>query len=670
MGYAKIDVLDYRIIWTDMSSSENTGYSDLDITKYMLTHSSEENLSIENSKCNLTLKLIKDNVLKDGTVAPFFASVIDGTSRLKTDSLLKIYMKYVEDNADPIISPSNLLKSYYVTNWNTQEPDNKLTISGVDLAYKITNRNSSKVYGDIYSETSGFTAVGTTFTDNSKTFPLGYSNKYQNGLINLTLELTDNAGNVYNYLITENTTTTCTTHKTIDVPDGSWAQYRIGWSAPTVLYDAIKRVVRNESGRGSIYDTVSVFYTTDLRTDYRRGIQLLRRLGSTTEAFPIVSIGEPYFPIYKLISEVSSYSACNTGTELELENPPIKRDMIFSVIWDDYLKQTIVDWFYADVPTVSSSILTILTITDNHITVDSPSASDIEQLARIKFTRSAKTYYKTYQVLNVIGSDYTLAPNPLDDGILAGDTIQIYGAVDFIWDNDEDFKHIYDFQFGSQDEEQFNHITFNTGTNEVGARDITGHWYNEQTTSDTLKETFIPMTQIAKGMMKFVTSGTNGVTRVIQKNDDVWEGWDGAAFTSTPSSWSFTTTFGISGGEIYTIGSRTDFNTYFKQAARARAQVIAKAIAIRQKENTLKGYMTVRGQKFITISSGTLNTKWYKKGTRILFRKKDSGLANTGNTYFNFIVTKLTHTIDKSRWTTKIEVEYDNYDVSELITAR
>ena len=70
MAYAKLDVIDYRIIWTDLSSSENTGYSDLDITKYMLSHSSEENLDIQNSKVNLTLKLEKDNVLRDGTVAP------------------------------------------------------------------------------------------------------------------------------------------------------------------------------------------------------------------------------------------------------------------------------------------------------------------------------------------------------------------------------------------------------------------------------------------------------------------------------------------------------------------------------------------------------------------------------------------------------------------------
>jgi len=670
MAYAKLDVIDYRIIWTDLSSSENTGYSDLDITKYMLSHSSEENLDIQNSKVNLTLKLEKDNVLRDGTVAPFFANVIDGTSRLKTDSLLKIYVKYVEDNADPIISPSNMLKSYYVTNWETQEPDNKLSISGVDLAYKITNRNISKVYSDIYSETSGFTATGTTLTDGTKSFPLGYSDKYENGLYYQTLELTDNAGNIYNYLITSNTATTCTTHKTIDSPVGGWEQYRIGWSSASALYDAIKRVVRDEKGRGSIYDTVNVFYTTDVREFYRRGIQVLRRLGATTEAFPIVSIGEPYFPVYKLISELSSFSACNTGTELELENPPIKRDMIFSVIWDDYLKQTIVDWFYADVPTLSSTVLTILTITDNHVTVDNPSTNDIEKLARIKFVRTSGTYYKTYQIIDVVGDDYELSPNPLDDGIIATDTIQVYGAVDFIWDNAEDFKHIYNFQLGSQDEEQFNHIMFNAGTNEVGARDITGHWYNEQTTSDSLKETFIPMTQIAKGMMKFVSSGTNGVTRVIQKNDDVWEGWDGAAFTATPSAWSFTTTFGVKNGETYTIGSRADFNTYFKTAARAQAYLKAKAIAIRQKENTLKGSMTIRGQKFLTISSGTLSTKWYKKGTKILFRKKDSGLANTGNTYFNFIVTKLTHTIDKSKWTTKIEVEYDNYDISELITVR
>ena len=104
MAYGQVDAVDYKVEvkWSDESV--------LDITKYLVTHSSEEGLTIENNKISLQFKLIKDTPLDDGTLAPFTANNY-GENRLKTDCLLNVYVKYA-DTED--WTTQDILKTYYV----------------------------------------------------------------------------------------------------------------------------------------------------------------------------------------------------------------------------------------------------------------------------------------------------------------------------------------------------------------------------------------------------------------------------------------------------------------------------------------------------------------------------------------------------------------------------
>ena len=663
MAYSKVDSVIYKVDWIDTTIGSNE-----DITKYLTQQTAEEGLTITNNKTTLTFKMIKDKKLDDGTLAPFFTDN-NGVSRLKTDGLLQPYIAY-EDGSGDIKTQNNLFKTYYITDWNVNEPENKVSISGVDLSYKVTNRNISQIYSYEYYETSGFTATGTTFTDSAKSFELPLTDKYQLGLQYMTLELIDNSGDIYLYLINTNTTTTCTTHKTIASPGGGgWASYRIGWSAPRALYDAIERVARPEDGKGKIYELLSINFTTDVGVDYKNGIQLLRIKEGSTEAFPIVNIGEPYMPVYKLINEISAYTACNTETELT-GVLTIKRDMIFSVVWNDDIQKTDVNWFYSSPPEIGSTTYTITAVTSTSVTLNSSSVNDLGKLARIKYIRDGNTYYRTYTITNVTGNVYTLSGDPLHDGILIADTIRVFGGVDFIWDNEDDFKHIYDMQLGSKDEEKFNNIVYNAGRNDVSGKDVTGFYFYEDTKAEALKDTFIPMTNIGKNQMHWVTVGTEGVTKVIKKEGDTWYGWDDGAgdWTSTTTDWDFTTTFGSN--TIYTITDRTSFNTTFRTAAKIKARLRARAICVNQKENTLTGTFNIRGQKFTTVTtSGGLASKWYEKGTRILFSKPGAGIQNDGGKYYLFIVNKIQHTINSGVWRTRLSVEYDLYDLDELISS-
>ncbi len=673
MAYSKIDCVIYKIIWIN-STGKN-----IDITQYVTSHSSEEGTSLVNSKIDLRLKLIKqEDITINGTdyVVPFYADS-EGKSSLKTDNYLQVYVKYHDGTDIDTTQTTDLMKTYYVTDWDVNEPDNLLTINAVDLNYKVTNRTISKGYGQRFDNDTGFTATGTTLTDASKSFPVpGSDDTYTDGLKWQTLELEDNSGNVYTYLITNNTATTCTTHKTIEV--ATWSNYRIGWSSPAAIFHAIDTTARINNGRGQAYQRINLSRVTTVQGNYRSGIQFLRKdpslnTGNTTNdswAFPIISIGESFMPMYKFITEVSSFSACNTENELANQDLIIKRDMIFNITWEDSLKQMSVNWFYADTPERSASIGTISSVSANtlNFTGYSTSSSDLGKVVRVAFTRNSKLHYKSYQVTAYASGQFTVYPDPVQDGITASDTFYVYGSVDFIWDNDEDYKHIYNYKLGSKDEERFNQVLFNAGKNDVAGREILGHWFNGQTESDTLKDTFIPMTFIAKKMIQYEQQVEH-----IRLTNGTWEGADGlGGFTSVAADWDFTTNFGNFSVDpnpaTYTIASRTDFNTYFRESARKRAQQVAKTIAISQKENNLQGTIQIRGQRFITAtSSGAQTIKWYQQGTRILFKKPDAGLNNIGNRYFTFVVTKIRHQIDSTRWITFLDVIYDYYDIEDLM---
>jgi hypothetical protein len=667
MAYSKVDNVEYAIDWIDTTAG-NT----LDITKYIISHTSEEGLTVDNNKISLSMKLIKDYTLSDGTPCPFFSNT-QGKSRLKTDGLLNVYVRYTNGDVG-LKSMSNLLKTYYITNWKVTEPDNKLTLDAVDLSYKITNRNLSKVYSYLYYETSGFTATGTTFTDSSKTFDLPATNAYQLGLKYMTLELIDTSGNIYNYLITNNTATTCTTHKTIASPVGAWSSYRIGWNSPLAIYDAIKRTVMPSNGQGEIYTKLETNLTTNVGASYINGIQVLRKDGATTWAFPIVNIGEPYIPVYKLINELSAYTACNTVEELE-GTLMIKRDMTFAVNYNNSTGYTTANWFYADLPEVSSTTYTVSSVSDSDIVCDTSSANDLGKLARIKYTRGTIDYYKTYTIMavNTGTNTYTLSSDVEADGITTNDTMKVIGSVDFVWDNDDDYKHIYSIDLGSKDEEKFNTVFYNAGRNEVAGRDVVGMYFYDETQSDSLKTTFVAMTTVAKNMMLWCTTGADGAIngKVIKKEGDDWLGWDAgaSAFTSTATDWDFQTTFGTS--TTYTITSRASFNSAFTTCAKIIAKNKSRAIVVNQKENTLTGTITTRGQKFVKIDdNGSSTTKWYEKGTRILFSKPDSGLANDGGKYYLLVVKKISHSITDGAWRTTMDVEYDNFNDNELINVK
>ena len=662
MVYAKIDSILYKVVWYYGAASG------VDITPYIQNHSSYEGITIENNKIELQFKLVRDKAYSKeaGTFMPFFANADSAKNMLSTNSFLVVYVKYDDGTPINIDSDEDRLKTYYVTDWNLSEPSNKVTISAVDLQYKIVNRNTSRVFSERKNSTS--TGIsGAVLTDSTESFELpSGTGKYENGYKWMTLEVTQ-SGTTDTYLITSNTATTVTVHKNITQTTG--ATYRIGESSPYAVWQAIHESAMNRAGQGEDFIECTADPTTDYGTNYRTGIQFLRPDNS---AFPIIDIGQSYFPIYKLIKEVSGFSACNTETELADPDALVcVRDMIFAINWDDEEKKAVTNWFYLAQP-VEGTTYTTTVVSDDEITVSGASSSDIGAIARVKMIRTINsvltTIYRNYTILDLTANTYTFSSDAETDGVAVGDTFTVYKGVDFIWDNEHDFKHVNNLKLGSTDEEQFNHVLFDCGYNTVGERTILGHWFNEETKSDTIKDTFIPMTHIVKNMLKFCRLGADGTQKVIKHDQDKWYGWDNgaSAFTDVDADWDFTTTFGTN--DTYTIASRSDFNKYLKEAARKSGVILAKSLVSKQKENTLKGTIQARGQKFLSVGSSS-NTigRWYQKGSRILFKKANSGLVNEGDSFYNFVVSKIRQQIDSTRWTVFLDVEYSKYSMEELL---
>ncbi len=659
MAYAKIDSVQYKCIWKHPGGS-------LDITPYILTTSTDDGITIENNKIELNLKLIKDGRMKTGHTVniPWYANPMTGSQMLSKDSRLEVFVKY--DNGSVIDTKSfdDRLKVYYITNWHVSEPDNKISISGVDLNYKIINRNTNNIYRQRYEGTS--TGIsGSVLTDSGASFRGSVPGQnYEHGLLYKTLEVSQ-GGNTNLYLITSNTGTTVTVHKPITETTG--AEYRIGDSSASGVWHLMSQVARNKQGQGEAYLEITATPTLDYGNDYLSGIQMLRPDNS---AFPIVDIGEPNMPVYKMLTELSGFAACNHEDEIiTQEDQVIKRDMVYAINWNSETNSTVVNWFYLYKPQRGTTNYSITNVSVNTLSVSLGEPNDEGGIARIRMQRviggDLRSFYRNYTILDVTGNTYTLSGDIETDGVLIDDTFYVYKGTDFIWDNEQDFKHIYNLKLGGQDEEQYNHVFFDAGYNPVGERHVLGHWFNAETKSDTLKETFIPMTSIVKRMIDYCSKGDDGTKKVIQKVDDEWQGWDGTAFTSVAGDWDFTTNFGTSVN--YTIASRGDFNYSLKLAARKAAKAVAKTLVQNQLENSIKGTIQTRGQKFLTVGSSSQQIgKWYQKGTRILFKRPEIGLNNRGETYYAFVVTKIRQQIDNTRWVCSLDLEYSKYDMEEL----
>jgi hypothetical protein len=616
-----IDTIEYRILWY---KAGNLNSVPEEITA-CIDHSSQDGVKLENNVVNLNLKLnyiYNLSLFGQTTKVHQFVNPTTGKIAFSSKDILRIFCKYRDGVPIDITKYDDILQDYIVKTWTLNEQGKILSLSAVDINYKIFNRLSNGVYttnvnGTLTSKSSN------TMTDTTASWTT-------NQWVNRTLQFEDSSGKEYCYLILSNTATTITVHQ--NIYSGVTNLYKIGHSSASAIVNALKLVVPVSSYTGS-FDLI-VNTTTNIGTAYKADVQLLRPDNS---AFPIIDFAIAREPYHKLLSELSSVNAVNTSWELENNTKTILRDMQFSVSYDIEQKKYRLNWYVLTAPNKLDSGL-VTGFTSNTITDSSQSMTTNEYANKL-----IRVNGKTYQILSNNATTFTLGNYVSSSDIAISNSYSVVGDCEFIWDNEKDFKQIYDATMGTETEDAFNHIYFTCGTNPMKNRDIIGHKLNETSDSLELKETFIPMKGIVREFLKI----DNRFDTVNSKYD-------------YPSSYPYTTAWGA------IVESDSDYDDALKDVCRRKAYLKCEDIFAKVKEGYLKGTFVIRGNRFIQSGESDTTSKWYSTGSRILYKNLAQGVVNPNQPqgYYFLRVKTIKHQIKDGTWSTNLEVEYDVY--SEL----
>jgi len=621
---AQVDAIDFKAILLRNGNPNNA----LDITASLSNDTTKQGVNMENDTFQLTLDLFYqyDDVL--GCKTHQFTE--DGRLIFTKNDVVRIYAKRIDGDSININSREDLLGEYFISYWSLTSSSQKLVLTLVDINYKIYNRLFS---GDFGRKESGTltSKSGTTLTDTSQSWEVDvWENK--------TVQLKDSDGKYYNYRVISNTSDALTIHMNVD--SGLLDTYVIGESSPNVIYEAMLRATPTITFNGE-YKLLTA-YTTDINNDYSQGIQVYKPDGY---AFPIIDYTQTAKAYYKMIREIGSVDAVSTPYELETQTSVINRNMMFSTSFNTELDKYVVNWYYttavdkdlqSDVTGVTSS-----TITDSTLSLTVNEYKN--RLLRIN--------NKSYSILSNTSDTFTLSASNLDDIVSIDDTYKIYSNVDFIWDSDADYRHIYDYKATNKTDGKVNHIFFSCGKNELNGNEVRGHLLNESSTDPNLTETFLPLRNIAKDILK----------------QDGRDNGDGSySYPSYPH------TISNESGEPYAyaeeVSSNANYNANFKEICRQRAYNICNARFLNIKEGKLKVTFTLRGNKYIQAGNSTDKNKTYNTGSVIVFRDCTNGIYNDEqvNGYYFLTVDTVRHSITHDDWTTTIDCSGDVFKDFEL----
>jgi len=624
---AQIDAIDYKLVLLRKGDINNT----INLTPYIQSQNVKQGVKMENDTFDLTFNL--EYEYSDlGKVHQFCDLDNGGKLMITNKDVVRAFIKRVDGTDIDITSREDLLGEYFVKDYSLSPMAFALTLTLVDINYKIYNR----IFSGSYGRKEGGTSTGmtsTTITDTSKSWTT-------NQWVNRTIELKDSSDVTYNYLITSNTSDTITIHKSME--GGLTTTYSIGESSANVIYEGMKRVTPTIRFNGDYL--LSTEYTTDYGSNYKEGVSILRPDGM---AFPIIDYSQSNKAYYKMIDEIGAREAVNTLTEIETEAYVLTRDMMFSTQYNTELRQYVCNWYPS--MAIENDITSTITGLGSSTLTDS-TLSLVTDSYKGKLVRAGN---KSYNILGNTSDTLTLSSSNLNNILSTGDGYSIYSNADFIWDSDEDYRHIYNYKASNKTDGTVNHIFFNTGKNEMAGRDMKGHRLNKNSESTSLTETYLPMTYIAKNVLD--GDGRN----------------DGDGSYSYPD---YTGGYYIhnSKGERYTwseeVNSNAEYNANLKKICRERAYQICDAKFANIKEGSLKVTFTVRGNKYLQAGNSVDKSKIYQTGSVIIFKDVANGIVNDEQKdgYYYLNINTIRHQITSGDWTTTIDTSANIYTSGEL----
>jgi len=627
MTKAQIDAIDYQVVLLRRGDINNT----INLTPYINSNNAKQGVKMENDTFDLTFNL-EYEYTSLGKVHQFCDLDNGGKLLVTKKDIVRVFIKRVDGTSIDITNKEDLLGEYFVKDYSLSPMSFALTLTLVDINYKIYNRIFSGSYG-IKDGGSYTSSTSLTITDTSQSWT-------EDQWANKTLELRDSDDVTYNYLIVSNTSTTITVHTSI--VSGTISSYSIGESSPNVILEGLKRVTPTIRFNGEYL--LNTTYTTDYGSDYRQGISILRPDGM---AYPIIDYSQSNKAYYKMIAEVGAKEAVNTLSEIEGETTVITRDMMFSTQYDTEKEKYVCNW-YPSLAIENDMTSTMTGIGSNTITDSTLSLATGEWKGKLIRIGS-----KSYNILSNTSDTLTLSASGLDNIFEVGDNYSVYSNADFIWDSDDDYRHIYNYKASNKTDGTVNHIYFSVGKNEMAGREMKGHRLNKNSDSTSLTETYIPMTYIAKNVL-------DGDDRNNNDGTYSYPSYGGGYLIHNKN------------GEPYllseSVTSNAEYNANLKKICRDIAYKICDSRFANIKEGTLKITFTVRGNKYLQAGNSADKSKIYNTGSVIVFKDIANGIVNDEQKdgYYYLNIDTIRHQITSDEWVTTIDTSANIYTQEEL----
>ena len=623
---AQVDAIDHRIILLKNGDINNS----VDITSSITNNTTKQGVNMENDTFQLTLDLFYSYDETLGTKTHQFTS--NGKLIFGKNDIIREFVKRVDGEDIDITSRTDLIGEYFISYWSLSSSAQTLTLTMVDINYKIYNRLFPCNFG-VKDGGTLTSQSGTTLTDTTQSWKVDVWKDN-------TVRLEDSDGRHYNYRIISNTATTLTIHMPVD--SGLLTTYSIGESSPNVIHEAMLRATPSISFDGEY--KLHTDYTTDYGGDYKEGIQIYRPDGY---AFPIIEYSQANKAYYKMIREISSVDAVSTPYETSSQTNVINRDMVFSTAFNTEIDKYVVSWYYTSA--VEKDVVSTVTSVGSCTITDTSMSMGVDEYK----DRLIRINNKSYSVLSNSANVFLLSGSNIDEVVSVGDTYNIYSNVDFIWDCESDYRHIYDYKATNKTDGKVNHIFFSCGKNELNNNEVRGHLLNENSSDTTLTETYLPLTFIAKDILK----------------QDGRDNGDGTySYPSPLSNYLIHNDKGEPYAYAEPVSSQAAYNSNFKEICRQRAYNICNARFLAIKEGNLKITFTVRGNKYTQAGNATDKTKVYNSGSVIVFKDVMNGIYNEdqANGYYFLNVETVRHNITHDDWTTTIDCSVNYYKESEL----
>lgn len=395
-----------------------------------------------------------------------------------------------------------------------------------------------------------------------------------------------------------------------------------GWTAPVIVRDVIKSVNdSHDDPEGYSYGSTALipYGPFAISAEFKSVGGYIEDTRPDGSNFPTTTMAKVFAPAYEFIKEASAPEQTNSTTEQDDENLIVDRNMIFYID-----ERNRFHWFYPrDV--VETTLNETLSSTDTTITLTN--ASSFASDGRIMIGSELIDY--TGKSSNDLTGCTRGVGGTVNQAHSTGDTVT--SAIIVKEGDTTAGTEVLSLNLTKKTFDVVNMVIYNAGQDLYGSG-ILWYYYNTATNEKDLKMVYKPWTHIAKNLIEQEIARGNLIANTAGS----------FTFQQTlyqATAYPFITTWTAS------VSSNATYNTSLRNRAAFNngsvGQALASALTNKTGSPRWKGNVDLNGYRF-------------RPGDVIRFTSNRFGIQNV-----SLRINDVTQSIDKSSWTTNIEVEED-----------